>query len=310
MKALLSNDDGIEAAGLAALAEAVAPFFDEVVVVAPHKCWSGCGHQTTTGSPIDIREVRPNWWVAQGTPADCVRLAMLHLAPDADWVFSGINHGGNLGIDVHMSGTVAAAREGSLFGRPAAAFSPLPKRERTIDWAFASQMVSAALATILKEPPAEGFLNVNLPHIDSGNGPPQIRESPLAKEQFRFRVEASDGALQIGTDYHARPRGGIGRRYVLRRGDQPHATARLSRRATVLGRPVDDLLTTKFRTLSVVDLPIRRSLEVSFSSGRHWLCQRFRRPDRSCWTTIRASALAEPVAPETLRSTCSKTKGS
>ena len=206
MKALLSNDDGIEAAGLAALAEAVAPFFDEVVVVAPHKCWSGCGHQTTTGTPIGIKEVRPNWWVALGTPADCVRLALLHLAPDVDWVFSGINHGGNLGVDVHMSGTVAAAREGSLFGRPAVAFSHYLKRERTVDWTFASRMVAATLEAILKEPPPAGYFNVNLPHIDSGNGPPQVRECPLAKEQFRFRIEQGEGALTIGSDYHARPR--------------------------------------------------------------------------------------------------------
>lgn len=206
MKALLSNDDGIDAAGIAALAEAVAPFFDQVVVVAPHKCWSGCGHQTTTGSPIGIREVRPDWWVALGTPADCVRLAMLHIAPDVDWVFSGINHGGNLGVDVHMSGTVAAAREASLFGRPAVAFSHYLKRDRELDWAFASQMVRASLETILRDPPPQGYLNVNLPHIDSGNGPPELRECPLAKEQFRFRVEQGEGALTIGSDYHARPR--------------------------------------------------------------------------------------------------------
>lgn len=207
MKALLSNDDGIDAAGLAALYDAVAPLFDETIVVAPHKCWSGCGHQTTTGSPISIREVRPNWWVALGTPADCVRLAILRLAPDVDWVFSGINHGGNLGVDVHMSGTVAAAREASLFGRRSVAFSHYLKRERTVDWEFASRMVRASVEAILSEPPPEGYLNVNLPHVESGNGMPEIRECPLAKEQFRFRVEEADGAVTIGSDYHARPRG-------------------------------------------------------------------------------------------------------
>lgn len=205
MKALLSNDDGIEAAGLAALAEAVTPFFDEVVVVAPHKCWSGCGHQTTTGSPIAIREVRPNWWVAHGTPADCVRLALLHLAPEVDWVLSGVNHGGNLGVDVHMSGTVAAAREGSLFGKPAVAFSHYLKRERQVDWAFASRMVGAALEAILNQPP-DGYFNVNLPHMESANGPPAIQECPLATEQFRFRIEPGEDAVTIGSDYHARPR--------------------------------------------------------------------------------------------------------
>lgn len=206
MKALLSNDDGIDAQGLAALADAVAPFFEKVVVVAPHKCWSGCGHQTTTGSPIGVKEVRPDWWVALGTPADCVRLALLHIAPDIDWVFSGINHGGNLGVDVHMSGTVAAAREASLFGRPAVAFSHYVRRERTIDWEFASRMVRGSLETILREPVPQGYLNVNLPHIDSGGGPPAMQECPLAKEQFCLRVEEREGALTIGSDYHARPR--------------------------------------------------------------------------------------------------------
>jgi 5'-nucleotidase len=150
--------------------------------------------------------VRPNWWVALGTPADCVRLAMLRIAPDVDWVFSGINHGGNLGVDVHMSGTVAAAREASLFGRRAVAFSHYLKKDRVPDWEFASRMVRASVQAILAERPREGYMNVNLPHVDSESELPEIRESFLAKEQFRFRVEESDGAVTIGSDYHARPR--------------------------------------------------------------------------------------------------------
>src|SRR5262249_57858395 len=122
MKLLLTNDDGVFAPGLEALAEAAAEL-GEVLVVAPASHLSGCGHRVTTHGPIRVEQVAPGRVAVDGTPGDCVRVALHDLMPDADWVLSGINHGGNLGADVHHSGTVAAAREAVLHGRPAIALS-------------------------------------------------------------------------------------------------------------------------------------------------------------------------------------------
>src|SRR4051794_1097407 len=107
---LLTNDDGIEAPGLAALyAAAEGP--GARWVVAPTGHYSGCGHVVTTHAPVTIvRQGRDRFGV-DGTPADCVRMALHHLEPGLSWVLSGINAGGNLGTDTHHSGTVAAVRE-------------------------------------------------------------------------------------------------------------------------------------------------------------------------------------------------------
>src|SRR5436853_563150 len=106
MRFLLTNDDGIDAPGLSALIEA-ARELGEVAIVAPERTHSGCGHQVTTHGPIQLRRLAANRLAITGTPADCVRLALHSLAPDFDWVLSGVNAGGNLGADVFHSGTVA-----------------------------------------------------------------------------------------------------------------------------------------------------------------------------------------------------------
>ena len=95
MKILVTNDDGIEAPGIAELAR-VAAKFGEVFVVAPERAHSGCGHQVTSDGVISVREITPQRWAIGGTPADCVRVGLSRLVPDADWVFAGINAGANL----------------------------------------------------------------------------------------------------------------------------------------------------------------------------------------------------------------------
>ncbi|MBC7817459.1 MAG: 5'/3'-nucleotidase SurE, partial [Planctomycetaceae bacterium] len=122
MKFLLTNDDGIDAPGLRLLAE-IAREFGEVIVVAPDGVRSGCGHQVTNDRPLALTNVRPGEFACDGTPADCARLGLKHIAADVDWVLSGVNDGGNLGIDVYMSGTVAAVREAVLLGKPGIALS-------------------------------------------------------------------------------------------------------------------------------------------------------------------------------------------
>src|SRR5436190_2321681 len=99
LKLLLSNDDGIDAEGLAALRTA-AEAVGVPHIVAPDRCHSGCGHQVTTHHPIRITRRDARSFVTDGTPADCVRVALDRLVADADWVLAGINHGGNLGADL------------------------------------------------------------------------------------------------------------------------------------------------------------------------------------------------------------------
>ncbi|MCA1659030.1 MAG: 5'/3'-nucleotidase SurE [Verrucomicrobiaceae bacterium] len=122
MKLLLTNDDGIDAAGLEALLIAARTLGDPVVV-APAGPQSGVSHRVTWHDGVRIEPRGERRYAIHGTPADCVRLGLLKVVPDAKWILSGINHGANLGADVHYSGTVAAVREAVLHGWPGIAIS-------------------------------------------------------------------------------------------------------------------------------------------------------------------------------------------
>src|SRR5688500_3031413 len=122
MNFLLTNDDGIDAPGLAALAAAVAGL-GRTAWVAPHEPHSGCSHRVTTDCGLRVLPRDTTRWAIVGTPADCVRLGLHQFAAESTWVLAGINHGGNLGADVHHSGTVAAVREAALHGIPGIAVS-------------------------------------------------------------------------------------------------------------------------------------------------------------------------------------------
>ena len=119
-------------------------------------------------------------WAIDGTPADCVRVALSKLAPDVSWVLSGMNHGGNLGADVYISGTVAAVREAALHGRPAIAFSHYRKRGLEYDWERARRWMAMVLVDLLNDPGAPGtFWNVNLPSLAADEPEPRIVHCPL-----------------------------------------------------------------------------------------------------------------------------------
>src|SRR5262245_41246546 len=145
MKFLLTNDDGIDAPGLEALAQAAAAL-GHAVWIAPHIHLSGCSHRVTTGGPIRVEPRGENRFALDGTPADCVRIGLAHLAPEVDWVLAGLNEGGNLGADVHHSGTVAAVREAALHGKPGIALSQYRKRGAEVDWARAIHWMQSVLA--------------------------------------------------------------------------------------------------------------------------------------------------------------------
>lgn len=160
---LISNDDGIHAAGLRALADAVAPL-GEVWVVAPDKEQSATSHSLSLHNPLRIHKHGERRFSVDGTPADSVYVALTHLLKDArpTLVLSGINHGPNLADDVIYSGTVAAAMEGSILGVPAIAFSLVTRKHFDFTHAakFAHALVKSALASPL---PSRMLLNVNLP---------------------------------------------------------------------------------------------------------------------------------------------------
>ena len=167
MKILISNDDGHLARGLRSLADALASL-GEVVVVAPERDCSGASHSLTLKNPIRPRTAENGFIYVDGTPADCVYLAITRLLdPAPDIVVSGINRGSNLGDNVIHSGTVAAAMEGHLLGLPAIAISLASRRCRHFETAA---RVARRLVSHLAEHPLDSsaILNVNVPDVAVG----------------------------------------------------------------------------------------------------------------------------------------------
>jgi 5'-nucleotidase len=206
MKLLLTNDDGFDAPGLQALREAAGQL-GEPVVVAPAAAHSGCSHRVTTDQPIRVT-ARPTGFVVEGTPADCVRVARHRLAPDAAWVLSGINSGGNLGADVYVSGTVAAVREAVLHGWPGVAVSQYRKRGVPLDWSRSAAWLVPVLRQLFARPWTPGtFWNVNLPHLEPGAGVPEMVECPLDLGPLPLSFRTDGELFHYDGDYHGRPRG-------------------------------------------------------------------------------------------------------
>lgn len=159
---LVTNDDGVYAPGLRALAGALGRL-GTVYVVAPDREVSACAQSLTLKTPLRAERVEDRVHAVDGTPADCVNLALVKLLPRRpDLVVSGINRGANLGEDVFYSGTVGAAREGTFFGVPSIAVS-LAARAET-DYAPAAGFAALLAALVLEKGlPERTLLNVNVP---------------------------------------------------------------------------------------------------------------------------------------------------
>lgn len=160
---LVTNDDGIFSEGIRLLASALGEL-GEVIVVAPDREQSATGHALTLSRPLRMQKVQENWYMVDGTPTDCVNLAVLSLLKDnpPDLIASGINFGLNLGDDVTYSGTVSATFEGTLLGIPSVAFS----QEVAEGFSFkaASRFARDLFEVLLREElPPDLLLNVNLP---------------------------------------------------------------------------------------------------------------------------------------------------
>lgn len=190
---LLVNDDGIFAPGLKALMESVEGA-GEVVVVAPDRERSGMGHAITVNQPLRVKQIKQGYMV-NGTPADCVKMAVEALDFQPDFVLSGINAGSNLGTDVLYSGTVAAALEGVLNGIPSIAVSLCGSAQYL---STAGELLRELLfgePGLLKRPellPDGGVLNINIPALP--------REEIKGILLTRLGVRKYEGLLQRRQD--------------------------------------------------------------------------------------------------------------
>ncbi|BBL74952.1 5'/3'-nucleotidase SurE [Methylomagnum ishizawai] len=217
MHILLSNDDGYAAEGLAALAQALGPLAD-LTVVAPERNRSGASNSLTLDRPLRVGKAHNGFLKVDGTPTDCVHLAITGLLErEPDMVFAGINHGANLGDDVIYSGTVAAATEGRFLGLPAVAISLAGNNPSHFD--TAGRVAVALLKRIEAQPlPPDTLLNVNVPDLpwDSLKGfrstrlgqrhkaEPVVRASdPRGREIYWVGCAGPEQDAGPGTDFHA-----------------------------------------------------------------------------------------------------------
>lgn len=181
MKILITNDDGWQADGIVALME-VAQTFGDCFLVGPADHQSGISHQITMHRPIELIQHQPQAYSVDGTPADCVRIGLTHLAEKLghsfDLVLSGINNGGNLGSDVFVSGTVAGAREAAIFGVRAISLSQHRLRFKdAFDWTHSKSVAHRVLEHCLARSDFEArqYLNANLPDFSEHDSVPEFK---------------------------------------------------------------------------------------------------------------------------------------
>jgi 5'-nucleotidase len=223
MHILLSNDDGYSAEGLIALANALSPYA-EITVVAPERNRSGASNSLTLDRPLRAAKMENGFIKVDGTPTDCVHLAITGLLDrEPAMVFAGINHGANLGDDVIYSGTVAAATEGRFLGFPAVAISLASNNPRHFE--TAGQVAVALLERIRRYPlPRDTILNVNVPDVpivelrgfkstrlgQRHKAEPVVRDvDPRGRELFWVGAAGPEQDAGPGTDFDA-----IRNRYV------------------------------------------------------------------------------------------------
>jgi 5'-nucleotidase len=213
MHFLLTNDDGIHAPGLTALERAIRLLPGATVTVfAPAVEQSQCGHRVTTRERFSVTQHEERRYSVEGTPADCVRAALYAFGIRPNFVASGVNAGGNMGQDLHISGTVAAAREAAFHGLPAAALSHYLVRDLALDWARAAEWTRLILPELIAQPLRDGeFWNVNYPHLPAGQIEMPARISchpcraPLNVSYETTRLSPSATGLLYTASYASRP---------------------------------------------------------------------------------------------------------
>lgn len=201
MRILVSNDDGYLAAGIRALAQALAEIAT-ITVAAPDRNRSGASNSLTLARPLSVVQHTDGVYSLDGTPTDCVHVALTGLmATEPDMVVSGINAGANLGDDVLYSGTVAAAMEGRFLGRPAMAVSLCAYEPDHLD--TAARVAVQLVGRLCRHPlPADTILNVNVPAVPWD----ELRGWQVTRLGHRHRAEP---AVRM-TDPRGRPLWWIG----------------------------------------------------------------------------------------------------
>ncbi len=184
MRILVTNDDGIFSEGITRLAEAIADL-GQVIVVAPDREQSATGRSLTLHRPLRIRQVKEHWFTVDGTPTDCVSLAVQGLLKEEppDLVVSGINFGVNMGDDVTYSGTVSGAFEANQHDLPGIAFSQ--EIEEGFSFKRSAEIAHDVLAELLLHPlPVDLLLNINIPAKE----PKGVRWTRLGKRVYEQSV--------------------------------------------------------------------------------------------------------------------------
>lgn len=217
MHIVITNDDGYLAPGLTALHAALGAQH-KITVVAPLAERSGCGHAATLAGRIEVRRhSHPEMgevYSVDGTPVDCVRLAVAELVKEPiDLVIAGINRGANLGVvEAVQSGTLAAAREASFCGIGGIGISQMYRKDDPIDWTVSSRLAELILPQVMAAcGDATVVWNVNLPAPTSGSSPRGVRVIPLSPDPMAISYDSDDGAAGAGCgyrfrgDYDARP---------------------------------------------------------------------------------------------------------
>jgi 5'-nucleotidase len=219
MNILLSNDDGYQAPGLQVLAAELAGIGD-IHVVAPDRDRSGASNSLTLDAPIRAKQADSGFFCVDGTPTDCVHLAITGLLEsEPDMVVSGINSGANMGDDVLYSGTVAAAMEGRFLGYPAIAVSMATEGERPQHYATAARVTLELVQRVIAGSlPADTILNVNVPDVSWNElkgmqatrlghrhkSEPVIREmDPRGRPVYWVGPVGPEQDSGPGTDFHA-----------------------------------------------------------------------------------------------------------
>jgi 5'-nucleotidase len=187
VRILLTNDDGVNAAGLKLLEKIARIFSDEVWIVAPTEEQSGSGHSLTLTVPVRLRKLGERRYCVTGTPTDAVMMAIAHIMKDdrPDLILSGINRGANLGEDVTYSGTVSAAMEGALAGIPSIALSQCYARQGmgdTVPFGAAEAWAERVLRPLIAQPMApRTLINVNFPALAAE----EVRGVRVARQGLR-----------------------------------------------------------------------------------------------------------------------------
>jgi len=216
MKILISNDDGYLAPGIVALADVLSAIA-EITVVAPDSNRSGSSNSLTLDRPLSVERAANGFYYVNGTPSDCVHVALTGLLPERpDLIVSGINQGQNMGDDTLYSGTVAAATEGFLFGIPAIAFSQLHKGWAELD--AAARVARDIVERQFDALPKPYLLNVNIPNLPYAELKPGVAtrlgkrhmsepvykmQDPYGKDMYWIGPAGAVRDAGIGTDFHA-----------------------------------------------------------------------------------------------------------